>query len=346
MYWIDIQEKFNDLVIGTYGRGIWICDDISPLQQLSEEIAASDAHLFQPKEMIRLRPVTRIMQFFPEPHFGTDPENGGAIDYWLAAANDSVQMHIVDNSGDTVRTLKHKGKPGLNRVMWDFTSDPSDEIKLHTKPQYADWYEMNDKRERNAQIGRIRVLCPPGEYTVNAKIGDATFERTFSLVKDPNSEGSEEDIAKQVAILHSLKDDMNKVGEMIGQVEDIRRQLIDMGQMMEASEKKKIGTELSALQEKLIAFESKLLQMKQTGHGQDVVRWPVQLAERIFYLASTVATSDFAPADPHVEVHQILQQRISDYQEEWREIVGTDVAAFAELLQQQNIGPLMYASKP
>ena len=37
MYWIDIQEHFNDLVLGTYGRGIWILDDISPLRKLDRK---------------------------------------------------------------------------------------------------------------------------------------------------------------------------------------------------------------------------------------------------------------------------------------------------------------------
>ena len=38
MYWMEVQEHFNDLVVGTYGRGIWILDDISPLQQIDETI--------------------------------------------------------------------------------------------------------------------------------------------------------------------------------------------------------------------------------------------------------------------------------------------------------------------
>ena len=77
MYWLDIHEKFNDLVIGSYGRGIWILDDLSPLQQVTEDIAKSDAHLFKPKEMIWLQPVSRPMQFFPEPQLvSAQPRSG------------------------------------------------------------------------------------------------------------------------------------------------------------------------------------------------------------------------------------------------------------------------------
>ena len=34
MYWLVVQERFNDLLVGTYGRGFWILDDITPLQRL------------------------------------------------------------------------------------------------------------------------------------------------------------------------------------------------------------------------------------------------------------------------------------------------------------------------
>ena len=52
-YGIVIQEHFNDLVVGTYGRGFWILDDLSPLQQLTPEVASSEAHLFEPRPTYR-----------------------------------------------------------------------------------------------------------------------------------------------------------------------------------------------------------------------------------------------------------------------------------------------------
>ncbi len=346
MYWIDIQEKFNDLVIGTYGRGIWIMDDLSPLQQLTEEISESDAHLFTPKEMIRFRPVTNIMQFFPEPHFGTDPKPGGAIDYWLAEKNDSIRLHIANSSGDTIRTLKHKGKEGINRVMWDFLGEPSDEIKLLTKPRYADWFQLDDNGQRDAGIGRIRILSPPGTYTVQSTIKGQDFARTFELVKDPNSEGTQEDIAAQHAILSDLRADMNKVVKMINEVEGVRRQLIDLQKIAGPEQKKIIQKELKALSSKLEDFEGKLFQTKVTGTGQDVVRWPVQLAERIFYLASTIWNADFPPTDANIEVHEILKDRITKYQEELDGIMNTDIPKFAALLNEHGIGAWAYRIKP
>src|SRR5205807_3173944 len=51
----DIVIKDNDLVVGTYGRGIWVLDDISPLRQISAATASAPVHLFAPGEAVRVR---------------------------------------------------------------------------------------------------------------------------------------------------------------------------------------------------------------------------------------------------------------------------------------------------
>lgn len=43
---IAIQERENDLVLGTFGRGFYVLDDYSPLRQLSEKQLAADAHIY------------------------------------------------------------------------------------------------------------------------------------------------------------------------------------------------------------------------------------------------------------------------------------------------------------
>jgi hypothetical protein len=226
--------------------------------------------------------------------------------------------------------------------MWDYMGEPSLEIKLHTKPLHADWVDLDDKRERSAPIGKISVMSPPGSYAVKSTISSHEFSHSFELVKDPNSEGSLEDINAQVSMLNELREDMNKVGAIINKVEDVRREIMDIEVMLSSDEKKLIKDEMIALKEKLDGYEGKLFQTKQTGKGQDAVRWPVRLAERIYYLASTVSTSDFPPADSHLEVHQILKGRIDQYQSELDTIMTTDVVNFANLLREHKIGPLNY----
>ena len=132
MYWIVIQEEFNDLVVGTYGRGIWIMDDITPLQQLNKKITSSAAYLFEPRKAYRFRPITSPFTMFDDPSAGENPPYGASLNYWLKeSSEDSVSIKISDQSGNLIRTLKGPSSTGINRVWWDFcllyTSDAADE---------------------------------------------------------------------------------------------------------------------------------------------------------------------------------------------------------------------------
>ncbi len=342
MYWLDIPEHYNDLVIGTYGRGIWILDDITPLQQLTEDLTKAKAHLFAPKPAYRFRPVTSNMQFFPEPSFGKDPAFGASLNYWLSEKNDSVKIHIVDSAGDTVRTLKHKGKAGINRVMWDLKDEPNEPIVLRNKPLYADWFVLSKKGDHNPLIKPFSILVPPGKYKVHLAAGSDTNIQEVEILKDPHSEGSLADIEAQTTILKDLQKDMTTVAEMVNEIEIMRMQLGDLKATMTALKKPTDLIKATAnMDTTLINLESKLIQLKYTGTGQDEVRYPVRLAERINYLAGTIAIADFPPADPHREVHQLLKERLVAVQKEYEVLKAKDLVAFTKMLGEHGVGLLL-----
>jgi len=342
MYWIDIPEHYNDLVIGTYGRGIWILDDITPLQQMTESIEMSDAHLFAPRHAWRFQSVTSNMQFFPEPSFGKDPAYGASLHYWLKEKNDSVKVHIVDSAGDTVRTLKHKGKSGINRVQWDLKSEKNEFFKMKTKPLYTDWMPLNGKRKVHPFAAAFNILMPPGTYQVHLTAGEKTMVQSLEIKKDPHSEGSLADIQAQITLLKELEKDRSTIVEMVNEIEIMRRQLLDLKSTLKALDKSK---DLIAATEKLdtsiLAIEDQLIQLRFTGTGQDEVRYPVKLAERISYLASTVAIADFQPADPHREVYEVLRERLLKVQAEYEAFKERDLEAFQQLLSGSGIGLIM-----
>ena len=107
-------------------------------------------------------------------------------------------------TGDTIRTIKHKGKPGINRVWWDFKEDPSTALVLRTKPRYASWFQLSEKRTRKALVPPMSLPASPGTYTVSVKVGDAVQSQSFALLKDPNTEGSLSDIKAQKELLDKI----------------------------------------------------------------------------------------------------------------------------------------------
>ena len=122
-----IHPRDGDLIAGTHGRGIWICDDISPLQQMNDKVMASNVHLFDVRPGVQLlNDVTLSRAAGGQKNFkGENPQPGTAISYYLTTPPTSdVKITISDITGKVVRNLTAKKEAGLNRVQWNLRGDP------------------------------------------------------------------------------------------------------------------------------------------------------------------------------------------------------------------------------
>jgi hypothetical protein len=81
--------------------------------------------------------------------------------------------------------------------------------------------------------------------------------------------------------------------------------------------------------------------MQLTGRGQDAVRWPAQLTEQLFYLASSVGGSDYAPTASQKEVAQALHARLVKVKAEVEALLKNDVPAFNERLRGRSVHPVI-----
>jgi photosystem II stability/assembly factor-like uncharacterized protein len=339
MYWIAVQENFNDLVIGTYGRGIWILDDISPIQQLTNEITSSSAHLFAPRNAYRFHPITGPFAMFDDQSDGDNPPPGASINYWVNAdVKDSVMISVKDASNNVVRKMYHKGKTGINRVWWDLREDPSTEIVMRNKPLYADWITLNDKRTMKAPSASrgFSPLVLPGNYTVVLKVGDKEYSQPIKVLKDPNSEGTEADILAQKNLLNDIKKDLSQAAEIINQLEWIRRQASDLKAISEDQKNTEVTKAIETLEKQAVEIENNLIQLKIIPQGQSVIRWTEQVVEKLQYLGGATEIADFAPADQHKEVHQVLQKRLQDSQIKFNQFIEKDLDAFHDQLKKNN----------
>jgi len=126
VYGITVQEHFNDLVIATYGRGFWIMDDLTPLQQLTGQVLAADVHLFTPRPAYRFRPITAPSTPYDDPTIGENPRYGASINYYLRGpAPGGVTITIQDQEGEVVRRMPGTNAAGLNRIYWDLPASSS-----------------------------------------------------------------------------------------------------------------------------------------------------------------------------------------------------------------------------
>ncbi len=116
-----VHPRESDLIVGTYGRGIYITD-VSALQQLSESVLAEDVHLFDIEPRQPFRPSGWGNYHFYGDRYRPTPNEPDAITvrYYLRDAQErTVVIRVADLSGQLVRTLDGTSHQGFNTVTWD-----------------------------------------------------------------------------------------------------------------------------------------------------------------------------------------------------------------------------------
>ncbi|MEJ2216991.1 MAG: hypothetical protein P8099_10285 [Gemmatimonadota bacterium] len=214
----DATIKGNDLVVGTYGRGIWILDDISPLRQMTSAIAAQPAHLFAPADAVRIRRnVNQDTPFHSEVPHSLNPPPGALIYYALSTPpTDTVRLDILDADGHVVRHMSSAPvkpgpeyryppepdlwlkwpapiptKVGLNRVNWD--------LRYDDPPAFKHTFEINANPHLTPPSPQ-GPLALPGTYTVRLAVDGRTYTQTVTVTNDPRSPASMQDLQAQHAL--------------------------------------------------------------------------------------------------------------------------------------------------
>jgi predicted transcriptional regulator len=135
-----------------------------------------------------------------------------------------------------------------------------------------------------------------------------------------------------------LVDDVNRTVDMINLTETLRGQLASLRAVLAGeSGPQDVRDAAEALDKKVVALEEDLFQMRVSGRGQDILRWPMKLAEQLLYLASKVTGGDFAPTAADRDVHQILHDQATKLKADLDELVARDVAQFNATLVEKKL---------
>ena len=123
---LAVQKRDRDLVIGTYGRGIYIAD-IAPLKELTAENLAKDAYLFDPEEVVRWNRYIQSGEQYGEFAKVDNPAVGSTLYYYLKGEPKAVKLIIKDLEGTLIQELAGNAKKGLQKASWNLTKrvDPA-----------------------------------------------------------------------------------------------------------------------------------------------------------------------------------------------------------------------------
>jgi photosystem II stability/assembly factor-like uncharacterized protein len=179
---VMVHPRDNDLILATHGRSLYIMDDITPLQQLTETAMNADAHVFDVRPAVAyVNDVQKAILVEGAKHFrAQNPPRGTAISYLLKhAASAAVNITISDVTGREIRTFEGPKAAGLHRVQWNIAvAFPSGRGQQGQQPQVPPQIQQF--------LGRGGLTGPPvpaGSYLLKVAIGDKVVAQKTIVVE-------------------------------------------------------------------------------------------------------------------------------------------------------------------
>jgi photosystem II stability/assembly factor-like uncharacterized protein len=204
---VHTDHHQNDLVIGTYGRGFWVLDDITPLRQIAasaQSIASSSVYLFEPEDAIRARINSNWDQPFSieVPHAHNVPY-GAIVDYYLShEPNRPIQLQVFDAQGNLVRTMTSTLPPPIEGAEYPYywlASPESRALSSHAGLNRVNWnLQFDDPPALRHDLENQMNMTPgatnpgphgpqviPGVYTLKLTVDGQVYTRNVTVVNDP-----------------------------------------------------------------------------------------------------------------------------------------------------------------
>jgi hypothetical protein len=162
-----VHPREADLVVGSYGRGIFVTN-VSPLQELGEDVLARESYLFSVKPTVQRVPWSFGANdyLFADAHIETRNEpNGMSVWYYLGSAADGpVTVTVSDASGNELARLEGETGPGIHQVLWNM------------RPRGP-----GGGFGGGGGGGPLDRLVPPGEYRVTLEVGGDRLTQTATV---------------------------------------------------------------------------------------------------------------------------------------------------------------------
>jgi hypothetical protein len=169
---------------------------------------------------------------------------------------------------------------------------------------------------------------------VTLTAGGETQSQPLVVRKDPNSRGSEADIAAQTRVASSIHADLVAAADAVHRLESARVQLDTLAR---TATETGVRNAAAALHRRLTDLEMELVDLRLTGRGQDGVRFGSKLIGKLGYLANGIGSSDDRPTDQHLEVQQLLNGQLRTHLAALDRLLAEDLAALNTRLRQRNL---------
>ena len=223
---LAIHQREQDLLIGTFGRALWVMDDIRPLRAIAAdpEILNKDFYLFDPPTgyQVAYQQPTGSRFGGDAMYGGENKKSGAMISYFVGKGSedlkekDSISFEFFDEDR-LMRTIKmpRPKKAGIHRWYWRMDE------KGVQRPRRS-------LRKSKVEPSGVRVL--PGTYTIKGVLDENSNETVINVAFDPR-------LTYDEGALRSVYNAQKELESLTARSAEAVRQLLESKQSVSALSK-------------------------------------------------------------------------------------------------------------
>ncbi len=338
--WTIVQKRFHDLVVATYGRGIYILDDISPLEQMAREQSSAPVRFFTPRPTYRIIHNEYVYFTFS----------------LRSAPKKPIRIAISDSNGNVIRTLTATAHAGLNRIPWNMHYTAPHQVKLRTVPPedphiFLESRFIGKSWRPITHWGIWRMPTPmaaPGKYTAKLTVDGQSDSVPVTILMDPNSHATQAGLQDSVKLQERIINDVNHVSAMVNQIEWMRKQLADIEAMLKNHGDASMLTSAQNMDASMQKVEYQMLSRALAVGDDKTYMSAYKIYYGLLWLNAEIGSgagdvaggADYQPTDTEYAMTKYLEQKLAAATAAYNNLMKNEVPAFNRSLVQHNIMPL------
>jgi hypothetical protein len=336
----DLAIEQGDLIAATYGRALWILDDLSPLRQYEAGDFGSKAELYRPRAAIRVRrDENQDTPLPPEVPAGKNPPDGAILYYSLpAGSNSDVKLEIYTQDGKLVRAYSSASEPekkeqplqvaeywvahpqpmpkgpGLHRFVWDLRYSTPEAVHVMTPYNYP----------MGAIVGETPLppfgpLVLPGRYEVRLTVDRELLKQAMEVKMDPRVNYSRNALENALNLQRQISETLGRNYAAYEQMKDLQDKLAALGKAQDATGK--AALELDKKVAALLGGSAYILDIPTEGTVMTV-------NDSLVSLAGLVDGADFAPSAQSFTAFERVCGALNTTLAKWEELKSKELAEF------------------
>jgi hypothetical protein len=332
--WINVEPRFHDVAISTYGRGLYILPNITVLEQTGSAATptVTKPTLYDPAPIIRL--ARDAFEQYGRPHFTLALPS---------APSAPIKMEILDATGKVLRNDEIAGHQGLNGINWDLRLDPPTLVALRTTPP-ENPHIWEEPRFQNTDVRRIThwgitpqtgvPMAAPGKYQVRFTVDGQQYTKPFQVLKDPAVETSDADLQLSMNTQVQIRDAITQTSNMVNQMEIWRKQIED--QVKANQGKADVVRSLEDMNKKILDVELQLVSRSEMLSDDKYFPEAYKAYMNLIWLSGGVGQGasdeagsiDHKPTDTQLKVFTTIQGDVEKAQGGFLRLTRTDIPEF------------------